>query len=171
MGRFLAGVASALLLVVAGLFFWQGADSGTAAVPLTLSDEAEPQGAQDALFASARMPSAPSAPAKSKEEKRFNRYDKDRNGAVSGGEYLFSRRKAYDRIDANHDGVLSFSEYATKASLKFAKADRDRSGSLTRTEFETTKVVRKFKARPDCVRAPMIQPKAAPSAGSEDEES
>ncbi len=169
MGRFLAGVGSALLLVVAGLFFWRGADMGTAATTPEPLYEDSPAAVPERLFAAARPPSAPSASPKSKEEKRFNRYDKDRSGTVSGGEFLFSRRKAYDRIDANHDGVLSFGEYSTKAALKFNKADRDRSGSLDVGEFATTKVVRKSRPKPDCIRAPMARPAPQPTAGDDEE--
>ena len=158
MGRFVAGVMSALLLVAAGFFFWRGQDGSQAAIPEPL--------AEDRSFALADVPRAPSAPEKSKEERRFNRYDKDKNGAVSQAEYLASRQKAYARLDVNHDGVLSFSEYATKTVLKFTKADADRTGALTRNEFATTRVVRKARPKPDCPPVSLRKPEA----GSGDEE-
>jgi EF hand len=163
MGRFVAGVVSALLLVAAGLFFWRGQDSGVAAMPeapaTTFGEE----------FALADMPVVPAAPEKSKEEKRFNRYDKDKNGAISQGEYLASRQKAYARLDVNHDGVLQFSEYAIKTAQKFTKADGDRSTTLNRTEFATTRPVRKVRAKPDC-KPTLRQAPAAASTTANDEE-
>lgn len=146
MGRFLAGVASALLLAAAGMFFWQGAGAEQAALP-----EAPPVEA-DRAFTLADIPRAPAASERSKEEKRFDRYDKDKNGAISQSEYLENRRKGYDRLDVNRDGVLSFAEYAQKTAVKFTAADRDKSGSLNRTEFASTRVVRKPKPKPkaDC---------------------
>lgn len=162
MGRFLAGVVSALLLAGAGLFFWQGMDRGNAAIPTAPVSEPD--------YALADIPAAPAATAKSKEEKRFNRYDKDKNGAVSTAEYLASRQKAYAKLDLNRDGVLQFNEYAAKTTQKFAKADGDRSGGLTRTEFATTRVMRKSPPR-RAVDCPPVAPLRAPEAeGSSDDD-
>jgi hypothetical protein len=166
MGRFVAGVVSALLLVAAGLFFWRGQDQGVAAVP-----DAPPT-AFGEQFALADIPAVPGAPEKSKEQKRFARYDKDRNGAISQSEYLASRQKAYAKLDINHDGVLQFSEYAIKTVQKFAKADGDRSATLNPTEFATTRPVRKVRARPDCKPSLRQTPAtaAAPAFADEDGE-
>ncbi len=92
----------------------------------------------------------PAASEKTREEKRFARYDKDRNGAVGQGEYLAGRRKGFDKLDTNHDGRLSFEEYAVKGVQKFAAADKDRNGQLGAVEFATTRVVRKAKPKRDC---------------------
>lgn len=134
MWRFLAGVASALLLVAAGMLIWQSqAEGPIVAAPapadtqLGLADVSPPLEASEMT----------------REQKRFARYDKDKNGAVSREEYLLSRRKAYAKLDSNGDGKLSFEEYAIKTGAKFAAADRDRTGVLTAAEFLTTRVVRK----------------------------
>ena len=50
----------------------------------------------------------PRALPKTREQKRFGRYDKDRDGAITRDEYLASRRKAYAKLDTNGDGRLSF---------------------------------------------------------------
>ena len=152
MGRFVAGVVSALLLVAAGFFFWRGQDGSHAAIP-------EPP-VEERSFSLADIPRAPSAPEKSKEEKRFNRFDKDKNGAVTQAEYLVSRQKAYAKLDVNRDGVLQFSEYAGKAAQKFAKADGDRTGALNRAEFATTRVIRKVRPKPDCPPMSLRKPEA-----------
>ena len=95
--------------------------------------------------------SAPEASERTREEKRFDRYDKDRNGSVTRDEYLMQRRKAFAKLDANHDGNLSFDEWAVKATTKFAAADRDKSNAMTRAEFAATAVKRKpARPRRDC---------------------
>ena len=92
----------------------------------------------------------PEATPKTREEKRFGRYDKDRDGAITREEYLVSRRKAYAKLDVNRDGQLSFDEWAAKTTGKFAAADRDRSGTMTAAEFATTAVKRKPARRGAC---------------------
>lgn len=142
MWRFLAGVASALLLAGAGLVWWS---SGKQDTPL-LSAIAPP------LARSTEAPDVapPEAEERTREQKRFDRYDKDRNELVSAEEYLANRRKAFARLDADHDGRLSFEEWAKKTTDKFAAADADKSKALSRAEFATTKVVRKTRPRPNC---------------------
>ena len=138
MGRFVAGVISALLFVSAGIFIWRGQVENVSAIsappfdvdasPMTLADVSEP----------------PTATEKTREQKRFSRYDKDKNGAVARDEYLIARRKAFAKFDVNGDGRLVFEEYAIKTTSKFAKADSDQSGQLTPTEFLATRIVRKL---------------------------
>lgn len=144
MGRFLAGVASALLLMTAGIFIWRArADAGEVPPPpLALA-------ASDSLSLATADP--PQASEKTREEKRFGRYDKNKDGGIAADEYLQSRRKAFAKLDVNGDGRLGFDEYATKTILKFRTADKDRSGILTAAEFLTTRVVR---AKPKSTRCP-----------------
>ena len=96
---------------------------------------------------------APAATERTREQKRFDRYDKDRDGRITRDEYLASRRKAFAKLDTDHDGRLSFDEWASATAAKFAKADVDRSNSLSAAEFLTTKVVHKSTPRCDCPAA------------------
>ena len=161
MGRYLAGIGSALLLVLAGFFVWQSlARRGIAPLPPAPFHIASAAAGAPAAV----LPDPPQASEKTREEKRFSRYDHDRNGAVSREEFLAARRKAFAKLDANHDGVLSFDEYAVKTEERFAKADADRSGVLTPAEFGTTRIVRKTKPR-----CPPARRGAAPALESEDE--
>ena len=140
MWRYMAGGAGALLIVAASWLLGQTmAHTDAPATPPTAASSAMPL---------ADLPAPPEASELSREEKRFNRYDKDRNGSIARAEYLLSRQKAYAKLDSNGDGVLSFDEYALKASTKFAGADNDKSGLLNRSEFATTRVIRKTK--PGC---------------------
>ena len=159
MGRFLAGVGSALALMAAGFFWWQSRSEAEPVLP------AAPLARHAALSPEALIaPEPPRATDRTREQKRFDRYDKDRNDIISEEEYLASRRKAFAKLDVNGDGRLSFDEWAAKTREKFGKADADRSRSLTRGEFQTTAPVRKpAPKRVDC------PPVTKAPADSEDE--
>ena len=96
---------------------------------------------------------APVATEKTREQKRFDRYDKDRDGRITRDEYLASRRKAFAKLDTDHDGRLSFDEWAIRTTTKFATADADHSGAMNAAEFLTTKVVRKTTPKCACPAA------------------
>ncbi len=151
MWRFLAGVGSASLLMLAGLLVWQArADKPSPIPPVPGSTADAPLGMVD-------LAPPPEASERTREEKRFARYDKDKNGAVGRAEYLLSRQKGFAKLDVNGDGRVSFEEYAVKTVTKFAAADKDRNNALNATEFAATRVVRKAKAKPKCppnLRAP-----------------
>ena len=115
--------------------------------------------------AAAPLPApVPEARDRTREQKRFDRYDKDRNGTVTREEYLAARRKAFAKLDTDHDGKLSFDEWAIKAETKFAGADTDKSGTLTAAEFATTAVKRKPARRAPCAPAA-----SAPTADEKEE--
>jgi hypothetical protein len=80
----------------------------------------------------------PSASAKSKEEKRFARADKNKDGRIILAELLEPRRKAFAKLDTDHNGQLSFDEWAVKTETKFTDADADHTGFLTAAEYATT---------------------------------
>jgi len=143
MWRYLVGGAAALAMAGAGVLVFGRPEAPAASLP------AAPPPAAEAGQAAPLLPdTVPEATPKTREQKRFGRYDKDRNGAITREEYLASRRKAYAKLDTNHDGVLQFEEYAAKAAAKFAAADRDRSGAMDAAEFATTAVRRKPARRP-----------------------
>ena len=144
MWRYLAGAVAALMLAGAGMLLF-GARARTDAVLPAAPAQTEQAETGEALPAA-----MPEASAKTREEKRFGRYDKDRDGKVTRDEYLASRRKAYAKLDMDHDGKLSFDEWSVKTLTKFATADRDKSGAMSAPEFATTAVVRKTKAVVKC---------------------
>ena len=74
---------------------------------------------------------APEASAKSREEKRFSRADKNKDGKIEAEELLEPRRKAFAKLDINGNGTLSFEEWAVTTIDKFKGADKDRNGWLT----------------------------------------
>jgi hypothetical protein len=135
-----------LLLGVAGLFLFRGSANVQPAIMA-------PPAAAAVAGEEAPLPdAAPGASAKTREQKRFDRYDKDRNDAVTRDEYLLSRRKAFAKLDADRDGKLGFEEWAVRTTGKFAGADTDKSGALTRAEFLATAPKRRT-AKPKCACA------------------
>ncbi len=146
MWRYLAGAVAGVLLIAAGWSLFGREASSAAVLPAAPSPSR-----------AARIDPAPTAPSealpaaseRTREQKRFDRYDKDRNAGITREEYLASRRKAFAKLDRDGDGRLSFEEWSAKTSARFAGADRDRSGVLTAAEFAAT--APKRRARPRCV--------------------
>jgi hypothetical protein len=147
MNRIAIGGASTLLLVTAGFFLWQGyAESGSRLPSPPASRPARP--AELPRVSDDSQAAESPARVRSREEKRFNRLDRDKDGRITRAEMMEPRRKAFAKLDANHDGRLSFEEWAGKTDSRFERADADHDGSLSRTEFATTR----RKTRPKTAR-------------------
>lgn len=154
MWRYLAGAGSALLLVAAGVFLFRGSASEEPQTPRSVQAQRvagpgalPPPPGETAL---PPLPKIPEASARTREQKRFDRLDRDRNDAISQAEFFQPRRRFFSRLDRNGDGVLSFEEWAVRGITRFAEADRNRSGTLDRAEFATTKAKRVARPRCDC---------------------
>ena len=162
MWRYLIGAGAALLLGLSGILLLRG--SAPAAKLLQ-----GPASAGTAMGADAQLPGqAPAASARTREARRFDRYDKDRDGSVTSEEYLANRRKAFAKLDVNQDGKLAFEEWASKATTKFGGADKDKSGALTPAEFAATAPPPgKGRSRTQCVCAKAAVP-AAPAKDDDD---
>jgi hypothetical protein len=155
MWRYLAGGVAAILMVGAGWLLF-----GSHARPEILAATAPRTSATPTPGADDPLPAAlPAAPPRDREQKRFDRYDKDRDGRITAVEYLVPRRKAFAKLDKNGDGRLSFEEWATRTTTRFQTADADRSGAMSAAEFATT--APKRRAGPAC-RCP-----AAATAGDD----
>lgn len=152
MARFFAGTMATLLLMVAALFIWK-ARAGAVDVPaLSATPPANAPAPLDPLDVAA----PPQAGEATREARRFNRFDRNRDGAIAADEFLQTRRKAYAKLDTNGDDRLTFEEYAVKAFDKFRSSDRDRSGQLNASEFAATRPAR-AKSRPSRC-APSLRP-------------
>jgi hypothetical protein len=142
MGRFLAGSLSALLLAAAGIFWWQGhAPQGQAVVaaqpaPAAASDDSLPVGDPNAMDAAPPLP--PSASPRTREERRFDHYDRDRDNIITRNEMMASRVRDFRKLDTDGNNLLSFEEWAAHTAVRFDTADADHDGKLTRVEFATT---------------------------------
>jgi hypothetical protein len=152
MRRFLAGGLGALLLVAGGLWLWQTQASQENAIPAVapppaLADKL-PEAGPDAPAFGAAPPVPPEAPKASREEVRFNRYDRNRDELISRLEMMGSRTKAFKSLDKDGNNLLTFEEWAAATGERFAVADANRDKLLTRKEFATTRP--KAAAKPGC---------------------
>ena len=144
MWRYLAGGGALLSIAAAGYVLVGGENRQASALP------PQPQQAVSVAQEPIADSDVPEASPVTREQKRFNRYDKDRDASITREEYLASRRKAFAKLDRNGDGRLDFDEWAVKATTKFAAADADRSGTMNAAEFATTAVKRKTPSRAKC---------------------
>jgi EF hand domain-containing protein len=146
MGRFLAGVAACFLCLTGAFLLWQSKASEPA-----LPDPPAPRlaAAQPPGLRLAPIGQAPEADPKSKEEKRFDRADKNKDGKITLAELVEPRRKAYAKLDLDRSGTLSFEEWAVKTIDKFNDADGDKTAFLTRLEYAATAPKPKAK-KPAC---------------------
>ncbi len=152
MRRFLAGGIGALLLVSGGLWLWQGHASQEneipAAPPPSALAEGLPQAGTGAPAFGSAPPTPPEAPKASREEQRFNRYDRNRDELISRLEMMGSRTKAFKSLDKDGNNLLTFEEWAAATGERFAGADGNRDKLLTRKEFAATRP--KQTAKPGC---------------------
>ena len=146
--RYATGTASVLLFLIAGFFLWKSQGSAENPIPKAPKALAALSAADQTEDSRGGEPAAtpPAATEKSKEEKRFARADKDKDGKITLEELYLPRRKAFARLDTNSDGRLAFEEWSASTNEKFGEADKDKSASLSPAEFATTKP--KTKAKP-----------------------
>ena len=152
MNRIVLGAVSALLLAAAGLFWWQGKASIEAAAPPPPPIKAERPDdlleIPDEDGEGMRGDDLPQVDEATREERRFNRIDRNRDNLVSRAEALQPRVAAFRKLDKDGNNMLIFEEWAVDSSNSCRKADAEGTRNLTRTEFATTKP--KAPVKPGC---------------------
>jgi hypothetical protein len=150
MNRVLLGGLAAILMLGGGLFMWQGQSAVPDPViaPPPPAPEGLPVGAEGLVGRA--PPAAPRATTASREERRFQRYDRNRDGTITRVEMLSSRTNAFRRLDRDGNNLLSFEEWAVKTSDRFAAADRDRSGGVSQAELIAATPRRPAQRRANC---------------------
>jgi hypothetical protein len=163
--RFFAGVAVCFLLMTGAFLIWQSRAEHAAGLPPAPGVRSSGL----SLFGSDGPLQAPEASEKTREEKRFSRYDKNKDGKIQADEFLAGRRKNFDKLDVDHNGALSFQEYAAKGIEKFQAADHGRKGWLNEAELATTAPPRSKQHRAPCsCRTPAPQPEPQPGEENND---
>ena len=164
MNRTLLGALAALVLAAVGLFWWQGraaTDMGEA-LP-QLAGEVPVDGLPGEDGAGQRGAAPPEVSEATKEQRRFDRLDKDRDSKITRTEALMPRVAMFRKLDTDGNNLLSFEEWAVKTSNRFKGADKNGDGKLDRPEFATTKPQRK--PQPDCKCGPAAAKAAAQKRG------
>ena len=159
MNRTILGAVAALLLAAAGLFWWQGrAATDRGVLPAAL---AQLPGGDDLALPTAdgkglRGALPPEADEATREQRRFDRLDRNRDGKITRVEAMSPRVAAFRKLDSDGNNLLSFEEWAVRTANRFKGADANGDSVLDRAEFATTKPKRK--AQPDCRCAPAKKP-------------
>ncbi|APG62730.1 hypothetical protein LPB140_07940 [Sphingorhabdus lutea] len=146
-------IFSTLAVMAAGFLLWQGYAYNQNSLPEgkpppDAADNGLPLAGANAPAFGKAPPEPPAAAQSSREEKRFNRYDRDRDGLISRLELMSSRTKAFKNLDKDGNNLLSFEEWAVATSDRFTNADSDKNMLLTRKEFATTRP--KTSKKPAC---------------------
>lgn len=144
------GGIGALVLVGAGLFWWQGRAQVEQGAPPPVATEQAPAPDELPLAdpANLRGPAPPEATELTREERRFFRYDRDRDRSISRNEMLSTRSDAFRKLDKDGNNLLTFEEWAVTTVDRFEGADKDGNGELSQAEFART--APKKTARPAC---------------------
>ena len=153
MNRTVLGAVGALLLAAAGLFWWQGrAAIESAAPPPPTRAEIPNEGDLEAIptedGAGIMGAALPEVDEDKREERRFNRLDRNRDNLISRSEALQPRVAMFRKLDKDGNNLLSFEEWAVATANRFKSGDANGDGSLTRAEFATTRP--KQAQRPGC---------------------
>lgn len=168
MNRIVIGACAALLAVSAGLFWWQGrAEVERGAPPPGLALKAGEQPLDELPDASGeglRGAALPEVDEATREERRFNRLDHDRDGRITRVEMLAPRAAAFRKLDADRNNLLSFEEWAVRTSTKFKGADSNGDGTLTRVEFVATRPKQAVRPTCRCASPPKARSRNAPPA-------
>lgn len=140
MSRVLLGLFLGLVLASVGLYWWQGRAQVEANAPPPPASEPGP--AADTLplgnAAGLTGPEPPEASELTREQRRFFRYDRNRDLEITRNEMLSTRSDAFRALDRDGNNLLTFEEWAVTTAERFDAADGDRNGRLTAKEFATT---------------------------------
>lgn len=140
MQRFILGGVTVLLLLSLGLFWWQGRAEVEKAAPPPVAAKPQPHPTDipSADLENLAGPELPEATPLTREQRRFARYDFNRDGKISREEMLSTRTSAFRKLDKDGNNLLTFEEWAVSTVDKFDHADANHDEILTSEEFRST---------------------------------
>lgn len=153
MNRIVLGAIAALALVGVGLFWWQGQariEAQAPPSPEALAKAPPSTALPEADVSGLTGPKPPEAYELTREQRRFYRYDRNRDGKITRTEMLSTRTDAFKRLDADGNNLLTFDEWAVSTANRFDDADANHDGILTPKEFATTRQKTSSSTRCDC---------------------
>jgi hypothetical protein len=136
--RIVLGAFITLLLVGIGLFWLQGRAEVEEGAPPPTAPAPSPTGLPSADVANLEGPAPPQATELSREQRRFFRYDRNRDLKITRAEMLSTRTDAFRDLDTDGNNLLTFEEWAVTTAQRFDTADANRDRELTQKEFATT---------------------------------
>ena len=154
MNRMLVGALGALMLVAMGVFWWQGRAIETVGLPPPEAPQdaepREPEALPSADIAEMEGPTLPTAVKMTDEQRRFARYDINRDLIITRNEMLSSRVSGFRRLDVDGNNLLTFEEWAVTTVNRFEGADANGDGRLTPAEYAATAPKPKPKRTSSC---------------------
>ena len=150
--RLVLGAVLGLALAGVGMFWWQGRAEVETAAPPPIPEESEPADEAELPQADAgdlRGPAPPRATELTREQRRFFRYDRNRDLKITRNEMLSTRSNAFRKLDKDGNNLLTFAEWAVTTVDRFEGADADGDRTLDQAEFATTAPKRRTK-KPAC---------------------
>ena len=155
MNRVILGAFGALLLVSLGLFWMQGrAQVEEGAPPPVEQDSASATIDPNALPVSdagdVTGPEPPEASELTREQRRFFRYDRNRDLKITRNEMLSTRTDSFRKLDVDGNNLLTFEEWAVTTASRFAEMDGNSDDELTQAEFATSAPAPRRTSRPKC---------------------
>jgi hypothetical protein len=136
--RIVLGAFAAFLLLALGLFWLQGRAEVEQGAPPPTAPSVRPTGLPSADPAGLEGPAPPEATELSREQRRFFRYDRNRDLKITRAEMLSTRTDAFRDLDADGNNLLTFEEWAVTTAQRFDQADADGDRELTQKEFAAT---------------------------------
>ncbi|MHA7818383.1 MAG: EF-hand domain-containing protein [Erythrobacter sp.] len=153
MRQTILGVFVGLILAGVGTFWWQGrAQVETNAPPPPEVEEVaetDPDALPESDPGDMIGPAPPEASELTREERRFFRYDRNRDRIITRNEMLSTRSDAFRKLDVDSNNLLTFEEWAVTTSDRFKKMDANGNDQLTPVEFATSAPPRRA-SRPSC---------------------
>ncbi|MEE4154023.1 MAG: hypothetical protein V2I27_07670 [Erythrobacter sp.] len=140
MRQAILGVLAGLALAGVGTVWWQGRAQveENAPPPPPIENGPSPEELPLADPGDLLGPEPPTASELSREEKRFFRYDRNRDRIITRNEMLSTRTEAFRKLDVDGNNLLTFEEWAVTTAERFEGADADGDDRLTPAEFATT---------------------------------
>lgn len=142
MNRMILGAVAAVVLIGIGLFWLQGraeveqgAPPPTPAALAGAEERPDPTALPTANVAGMEGPAPPEATELTRDQARFFRYDRDRDGRITRNEMLSTRTSAFRKLDVDGNNLLTFEEWAVTTSNRFAEMDGDGDGVMTLEEL------------------------------------
>lgn len=140
MGRVVLGLFIGLLVAGVGLSWWQGrAEIEQNAPPPP--DPVETHDPEDLPITdplNIKGPTPPEASELTREQRRFFRYDRNRDLVITRNEMLSTRSDGFRKLDVDGNNLLTFEEWAVTTVNRFDEADANGDDELTQREFAST---------------------------------